>query len=109
MMMICGVALWLFPRLDKGDRRYRPGLAEAAYWMLTLGTGARMFFLHDVVARPTSRESNARSQRRTFLISSGAEPCLCSLVLARVDIVLGLLSILAMVRLTRSANGSPVH
>jgi cbb3-type cytochrome oxidase subunit 1 len=42
MMMICGVALWLFPRPDKSDRRYRPGLAESAYWMLTLGTGVRI-------------------------------------------------------------------
>ena len=42
MMMICGVALWLFPRPDKNDRRYRPALAEAAYWMLTAGTTARV-------------------------------------------------------------------
>jgi cbb3-type cytochrome oxidase subunit 1 len=40
--MICGVALWLFPRPDKNDRRYRPALAEAAYWMLTAGTTARV-------------------------------------------------------------------
>jgi hypothetical protein len=28
MMMILGVALWLFPRADKQDTRYRPALAE---------------------------------------------------------------------------------
>jgi cbb3-type cytochrome oxidase subunit 1 len=42
MMMICGVALWLFPRPDKNDRRYRPALAEAAYWLLTVGTSLRI-------------------------------------------------------------------
>ena len=42
MMMICGVALWLFPRPDKNDRRYRPALAEAAYWLLTVGTSVRI-------------------------------------------------------------------
>ena len=42
MMMILGVALWLFPRPDKTDTRYRPALAEAAYWLLTIGTAARV-------------------------------------------------------------------
>jgi len=42
MMMILGVALWLFPRPDKADTRYRPMLAEAAYWLLTVGTAARI-------------------------------------------------------------------
>jgi heme/copper-type cytochrome/quinol oxidase subunit 1 len=42
MMMILGVALWLFPRPAKGDVRYRPALAEAAYWMLAVGTGGRV-------------------------------------------------------------------
>ncbi len=41
MMMILGVALWLFPRPEKGDERYRPALVAAAYWMLTVGTAAR--------------------------------------------------------------------
>ena len=31
MMMILGVALWLFPRPDKSDAHYRPSLIEAAY------------------------------------------------------------------------------
>jgi heme/copper-type cytochrome/quinol oxidase subunit 1 len=42
MMMILGVALWLFPRPERGDTRYRPASAEAAYWMLTAGTAARV-------------------------------------------------------------------
>jgi cbb3-type cytochrome oxidase subunit 1 len=42
MMMILGVALWLFPRPDKTDTRYSPALAETAYWLLTLGTAARV-------------------------------------------------------------------
>jgi len=41
MMMILGVALWLFPRPDKSDARYRPMLAETSYWLLTFGTMAR--------------------------------------------------------------------
>ena len=42
MMMILGVALWLFPRPDKTDARYRPGAADAAYWLLTVGTAGRV-------------------------------------------------------------------
>jgi heme/copper-type cytochrome/quinol oxidase subunit 1 len=42
MMMILGVALWLFPRPEKFDTRYQPALAEAAYWLLTIGTAARI-------------------------------------------------------------------
>lgn len=42
MMMILGVALWLFPRPGKTDTRYRPALAELAYWLLTIGTGGRV-------------------------------------------------------------------
>lgn len=42
MMMILGVALWLFPRPEKTDARYSPRLAEAAYWLLTAGTAARV-------------------------------------------------------------------
>lgn len=42
MMMIMGVALWMFPRPEKGDLRYRPGVAEAAYWAVALGTAGRV-------------------------------------------------------------------
>lgn len=43
MMMILGVALWLFPRPEKTDERYRPVFAEVAYWLLTIGTAGRTF------------------------------------------------------------------
>ena len=42
MMMILGVALWLFPRPDKSDERYNPRVAEIAYWLLAAGTAARI-------------------------------------------------------------------
>ncbi len=42
MMMILGVALWLFPRPDKADSRYRRALVEAAYWCIAVGTGSRV-------------------------------------------------------------------
>ena len=41
MTMILGVALWLFPRPDKNDRRYRPALVGVAFWLLTAGTFVR--------------------------------------------------------------------
>lgn len=42
MMMILGVALWLFPRPERDDTRYSPALAEAAYWTVTAGTAIRI-------------------------------------------------------------------
>jgi heme/copper-type cytochrome/quinol oxidase subunit 1 len=42
MLMILGVALWLFPRPEKHDARYSPRAAEAAYWLVALGTAARV-------------------------------------------------------------------
>jgi heme/copper-type cytochrome/quinol oxidase subunit 1 len=42
MMMILGVALWLFPRPAREDGRYQPRVAEAAYWLLTIGTSTRV-------------------------------------------------------------------
>jgi hypothetical protein len=41
MMMIMGVALWMFPRPERDDARYRPELAEAAYWLVAVGTAVR--------------------------------------------------------------------
>lgn len=42
MMMILGVALWLFPRAERGQQQYDPRLAAAAYWLITVGTAARV-------------------------------------------------------------------
>ncbi|HUP18979.1 MAG TPA: hypothetical protein VM778_03390 [Gemmatimonadota bacterium] len=42
MFLILGVALWLFPKPPKGDRRYRPGWIDAAYWILTVSTATRI-------------------------------------------------------------------
>lgn len=42
MLMILGVALWLFPRPDKHGTRYRPVVVEAAYWLVATGTAARV-------------------------------------------------------------------
>jgi hypothetical protein len=46
MFMILGVALWIFPRPERDDTRYRPGLVDAAYWLLLGGTAGR--FLGEV-------------------------------------------------------------
>jgi hypothetical protein len=42
MMMIQGVALWMFPRPDKADVRYRPALAELAYWLVAGSSAVRL-------------------------------------------------------------------
>ncbi|MES2305210.1 MAG: cbb3-type cytochrome c oxidase subunit I [Gemmatimonadota bacterium] len=42
MMMILGVALWLFPRPERDDIRYRPALVLVAWWLLTVGTASRI-------------------------------------------------------------------
>jgi heme/copper-type cytochrome/quinol oxidase subunit 1 len=42
LYLILGVALWLFPRAEKDDTRYRPRRIEAAYWVLTAGTVLRV-------------------------------------------------------------------
>ena len=42
MMLICGVALWLFPRPEKDDTRYKPERIGASYWLLTIGTASRV-------------------------------------------------------------------
>lgn len=41
LMMVMGVATWMFPRPARDDTRYRPELAEAAYWLMTVATALR--------------------------------------------------------------------
>jgi heme/copper-type cytochrome/quinol oxidase subunit 1 len=63
MMMILGVALWLFPRPDKSDRRYHPALAETAYWLLVIGTSTR------IVGELIRHDSSARWLRVMIVVS----------------------------------------
>ena len=41
LMMVMGVATWMFPRPARDDTRYRPGLAETVYWVMTVATTVR--------------------------------------------------------------------
>src|SRR5580765_304352 len=41
LMIVMGVATWMFPRPARDDRRYRPELAEAVYWTMTVATALR--------------------------------------------------------------------
>jgi cbb3-type cytochrome oxidase subunit 1 len=48
LMIVMGVATWMFPRPGRDDARYRPALAEAVYWIMTIGTALRA--ISEVVA-----------------------------------------------------------
>jgi cbb3-type cytochrome oxidase subunit 1 len=41
LMIVMGVATWMFPRPARDDTRYRPGLAEVVYWVATVSTAVR--------------------------------------------------------------------
>jgi cbb3-type cytochrome oxidase subunit 1 len=41
LMIVMGVATWMFPRPARDDARYRPELAEVVYWVMTLATALR--------------------------------------------------------------------
>jgi cbb3-type cytochrome oxidase subunit 1 len=41
LMIVMGVATWMFPRPARDDTRYRPEVAEAVYWIMTLSTALR--------------------------------------------------------------------
>ncbi len=41
LMMVMGVATWMFPRPARDDTAYRPERAEAVYWVMTLATALR--------------------------------------------------------------------
>ncbi|MBX3175317.1 MAG: cbb3-type cytochrome c oxidase subunit I [Gemmatimonadaceae bacterium] len=42
LMMIAGVALWMFPRPRAGEAKHHPLLAEIAWWGIAGGTGVRV-------------------------------------------------------------------
>src|SRR5262247_3033460 len=41
LKVVMGVATWMFPRPARDDGRYRPELAEAVYWVVTVATCVR--------------------------------------------------------------------
>lgn len=43
IMLIMGIALWMFPRPAKDDTRYSPDVAAFTYWILTIATLLRFF------------------------------------------------------------------
>jgi cbb3-type cytochrome oxidase subunit 1 len=57
LMIVMGVATWMFPRPAREDVRYRPELAEAVYWLMTVATGVRAAaeILGSVSASPALR------------------------------------------------------
>jgi heme/copper-type cytochrome/quinol oxidase subunit 1 len=42
LMLVFGVATWMFPRPARDTGRYRPGLAHVVYWLLTVSTIVRV-------------------------------------------------------------------
>jgi cbb3-type cytochrome oxidase subunit 1 len=41
LMIVMGVATWMFPRPARDDTRYRPELAEVVYWVMAVSTAVR--------------------------------------------------------------------
>jgi cbb3-type cytochrome oxidase subunit 1 len=41
LMIVMGVATWMFPRPARDDARYRAELAEAVYWLMAPATALR--------------------------------------------------------------------
>jgi len=41
LMIVMGVATWMFPRPARDDVAYRPELAETVYWVMTIATTLR--------------------------------------------------------------------
>ena len=64
MMMILGVAMWLFPRERGEEQRYNPRLASVAYWLITLGTASR-------IAGELARDQSASIWLRWTVVAGG--------------------------------------
>lgn len=67
MMMISGVALWMFPRVRPDDARYKPALAEAAWWCIAPGTAVR------VVLEVLLTADASRAARATVVVAGAAQ------------------------------------
>jgi heme/copper-type cytochrome/quinol oxidase subunit 1 len=57
LMLVMGVATWMFPRPARDDVHYRAGLATAVYWITTIATIIRALgeILFGVTAMPAFR------------------------------------------------------
>jgi heme/copper-type cytochrome/quinol oxidase subunit 1 len=55
LMLVFGVATWMFPRPARDDDRYQPRLAWVVYWLMTASTVIR------VVGELTAAVAGARS------------------------------------------------
>lgn len=64
MLMITGVALWMFPRPRRDDAVFRPALADLAWWCIAGGTALR-------VALEVSLSANASAAWRAALVTAG--------------------------------------
>ena len=64
MMMILGVALWLFPRPAKDDTRYSPRAASIAYWLVATGTASR-------IAGELARQESSAAWLRAATLGAG--------------------------------------
>lgn len=65
MLMITGVALWMFPRPRADDIIFRPGLAATAWWAIAGGTAVR-------VALELGLGNAAPTSWRAVLVGAGA-------------------------------------
>ena len=64
MLMITGVALWMFPRPRADDVLFRPALAAAAWWAIAGGTATR-------IALELTLGPNASAIWRALLVAAG--------------------------------------
>jgi hypothetical protein len=65
MLMITGVALWMFPRPRANDVVFKPVLAELAWWGIAGGTGLR-------VALELGLGAQTSTAWRALLVGAGA-------------------------------------
>lgn len=65
MLMITGVALWMFPRPRQDDVVFRPMLAELAWWGIAGGTALR-------VALEIGLDVSPAARWRVLLVGAGA-------------------------------------
>src|SRR5262249_25903647 len=73
LMLVFGVATWMFPRPARDDARYRPGLAQVVYWLLTASTIVRL--LGELAAAATGTRGSA------LAAGGGLRPLAAALVL----------------------------